>query len=260
MSYETIKLDIVESGQVGVLSISRPEAMNALNKQLLSELSQALTELESSTVRCLILTGEGKAFVAGADIKELQGLSGDDAYELSQSTHKLFSRLENAKFPVVAAVNGFALGGGLELALACDFIVASRKARLGLPEVGLGLIPGYGGTQRLSRSIGKNAARYLTLTGEMFEAEELYTWGLVSRVCEPNELMDVTLKITRSICQKGPLAVSLAKKAIHKGFNEDFVSALKLEAKGFSQAFESQDHAEGLSAFIEKRQPEFKGT
>ena len=255
-------LDFKTEGPIGVLSVKRPEALNALNKQVLADLDSALTKLEATTdIRALIITGSGeKAFVAGADIKEMEDINPSQSTEFARRGQSVFSRLENLKIPSIAAVNGFALGGGLELALACDFILASNKAKLGLPEVSLGLIPGYGGTQRLARHCGQQVAKLFVLTGDMFSAEQCLSFGLVTQVVEPQDLMAEAMKRAQSIAKRSPVAVRLAKEAISKGFDLSLKEGLALEAELFQKTFSSNDKTEGVKAFIEKRAPQFKGT
>jgi enoyl-CoA hydratase len=247
--------------KVGIIKIARPEAMNALNRQVLSELRELVTGLAGKPeIRALILTGEGeKAFVAGADIKEMESLNGSEAREMATHGQALLQKIEDLPFPVVAVVNGFALGGGLELALACDFMLASTKARWGLPEVTLGLIPGYGGTQRLSRVVGRASARRIALSGEMFTAQQGYEWGLFTQVCEPVDLMPAALKLAETLASRAPLAMALAKKAVNRGHDLELARGLELEAELFGKTFETHDHNEGIKAFIEKRAPDFQG-
>ena len=254
-------LNFEKQDHVGILKINRPQAMNALNGQLLSELDELLIQLsEDKTLRVLIVTGEGeKAFVAGADIKEMKDHSSDEAFKMAQNGQRIFSKLESLPFATIACVNGFALGGGMELALSCDMIVASEKAKFGLPEVSLGLIPGYGGTQRLARVVGANNARRIIFSGEMFSAEQAKSWGLVSEVYSPEDLMTSTLKLAKSISFKAPLAVSAAKKSLYEGIQTDLESGLQIEAEGFKEVFKTKDHDEGISAFMEKRRADFKG-
>lgn len=260
MAYETIKIDRSSDG-VGVLTINRPQAMNALNRQVLSEMESFLIDLKNvPDLRCLIVTGEGeKAFVAGADIKEMENFGPAEALSMAETGHRIFGLLEELPMPVIAAVNGFALGGGLELALACDFIVASHNAKFGLPEVSLGLIPGYGGTQRLSRVVGISTARMMVLTGDIFSAEQAQAWGLVTHLTSQEELLPLAKKLAQSVTARGPVAVATAKKVIQQGFDLPLKEALTLEAKSFSQVFASEDKNEGVKAFIEKRKPKFQG-
>lgn len=246
---------------IGILKIHRPQALNALNAELLEELDQWIHWSSQQTkLRAVVVTGEGeKAFAAGADIKSMQTLNGDAAYKMSRRGQEIFRRLEMTKFVTIAAVNGFALGGGLELALSCDFIIASEKAKLGLPEVSLGLIPGYGGTQRLWRLIGPAKAKLMTLTGEAITAQEAFQMGLVARCAPPTELISECLKIATMINKKSPLAVHFAKTVIDHNRDADAKSADEFEAQYFSKAFQTQDHHEGIQAFLEKRSAQFKG-
>jgi enoyl-CoA hydratase len=264
MDLKAVKYEVVSTAaglKIGVLKIARPEAMNALNKQVLQDLKLVLGELSSKRdIRALIVTGEGeKAFVAGADIKEMENHSPTQAREMALSGQALLQKLEDLPFPVIAAVNGFALGGGLELALACDFIVASNKARWGLPEVTLGLIPGYGGTQRLVRNLGRALARRVAMSGEMFTAQQGYEWGLFAQIAEPADLMGIAMKTAEAMASRAPLAVGWVKEAINHGDDRTQAEGLKLEADLFGRTFETKDHSEGIKAFIEKRPPVFQG-
>ncbi len=264
MDLKTIRFQIVTSSaghKIGVIKISRPEVMNALNKQVINDLKLLVHELESKNeLRAAILTGDGeKAFVAGADIKEMEHLTSSQARELSVSGQALLQKIEDLRFPFVAALNGFALGGGLELALACDFIVASNKCKWGLPEVSLGLIPGYGGTQRLSRNLGRALARRVAMSGEMFTAQQGYEWGLFAQVCESSELAGVAMRIAETLAARAPLATAWVKEAINHGSDRSQAEGLKLEADLFARTFETKDHVEGILAFVEKRAPDFQG-
>lgn len=264
MDSKTIKFDVVSGAngaRIGVLKIARPEALNALNKQVLHDLNLLLTELGNKReLKVLIVTGEGeKAFVAGADIKEMEKLSSTQAREIALSGQAIMQKIENLPFPVIAAVNGFALGGGLELALACDFIIASQKAKWGLPEVSLGLIPGYGGTQRLVRSVGRTMARRVALSGEIFTAEQGFQWGLFCQLAEPSELLSLAIKTAETLASRAPMAMAWVKEAINHGDDKTQAEGLKLEADLFGRTFETKDHIEGIAAFIEKRPPQFQG-
>lgn len=245
------------------LTIQRPESLNALNSQVLEELGSALSELENKKpheLQAVIVTGAGtKAFVAGADIKQINALDEQSGLNFAQAGQSLFRRIENLPAPVLAAVNGFALGGGLELALSCDFIVAAENAKFGLPEVSLGLIPGFGGTVRLSRVIGLAKARQLIYTGDMLSSAEAFELGLAVKVVKPEELMSVCLGIASTIATRGPVAVAQAKKSVNATFDLDIDQAMKLEAKCFAELFKTADVKEGTSAFIEKRKPVFSG-
>lgn len=247
------------------LKINRPKALNALNGDVLDEVGdflRQLSEMEFEHARGLIITGEGpKAFVAGADIKELNSLDEAGAVHFAQKGQTVFHELNLLKIPVIAAVNGFALGGGCELALACDFIYASKNAKFGLPEVSLGLIPGFGGTVRLARAVGIRKARELVYAGEMITADEAFTMGLVSRVFETtDEMMAEAKKKMDLIFTRGPLAVASAKNSINRAYDLDIEEAQKYEAAMFAKLFQSEDVREGTSAFIESRKPAFKGS
>jgi enoyl-CoA hydratase len=244
-----------------IVTINRPDKLNALNADTLTELEAALVELEGNAeVRGIVLTGSGsKSFVAGADINELKPLQGPEGVAKCYVGQGLLRRMEMLSKPIIAAVNGFALGGGCELALACDIRLASDNARLGLPEVSLGIIPGYGGTQRLPRVIGKGLALEMILSGEAIKAERAVQIGLVNRVVPQDRLLDEARELVRSIAKNGPLAVAAAKRAVHQGLDVDLDRGLQLEALGFGVLCGTRDKEEGLGAFLEKRKPEFKG-
>ncbi len=256
---ETINL--TKEGRIAIVEISRPKALNSLNKQVFDELAQVLAELKSDDdTGALIITGSGeKAFVAGADIKELATLDALTTRTLPSRGQGVFRTIETFPKPVIAAVNGFALGGGCELALSCHMRVASTSARMGLPEVGLGLIPGYGGTQRLARLIGKGVAMELTLTGGMIKSDRALAVGLVNHVVEPTELLDKCREIAGAILEKAPLAVRFALEAITHGLDLAEEEGERMEANLFGLAAGTQDATEGLNAFIEKRKAQFKG-
>lgn len=262
LDYQTIKLESKENG-VWVLTINRPESLNALNMQVLNDMADALrqiSEVDFETAKALVITGAGeKAFVAGADIKEMLDMSNEQAVAFAQKGQSVFHELNLLKIPVIAAVNGFALGGGLELALGCDFMIASDNAKFGLPEVSLGLIPGFGGTVRLTRAVGIRKARELTFTGEMIKADEALRLGIVSQVVPQSELMMAVNKKLEMIIAKSPLAVSKAKLSINQAFDLETEKALENEAEIFGGLFGSFDTTEGTKAFTEKRKPVFKG-
>ena len=254
MNYEILKLDIQDN--VGLITISRPKAMNALNSAFFKEFNSMLDEVENNeAIRVLVVTGEGKAFVAGADIAEMSNFNGEQGKEFSIVGQVTFSRLEKLKIPVIAAINGFALGGGLELALGCDFRFASTKAKLGQPEVSLGLIPGYAATQRLTRIVGMSNALYLLMTADMISGQRAYEMGLVQKVVEPEELMDEVMKTAKSLASKGKNAVAQVKAVTRQGAEMQFTDGEKLEAKVFGSMFETDETKEGISAFLEKRKP-----
>ncbi|MEF9921870.1 MAG: enoyl-CoA hydratase-related protein [Anaerovoracaceae bacterium] len=255
--YNNIKFETKE--QIGYVTINRPQAMNALNVEVLSELFDVFTAIEKDDqVRVVILTGEGKAFVAGADIAEMSKLNALEGRNMMISGHKVMNLIEAIEKPVIAAVNGFALGGGCELSLACDIRIASEKAKFGQPEVGLGIIPGFGGTQRLARLVGKGMAKYLILTAEVVPAAEAYRIGLVEKVVAPEELLEAAEKVAKTIISKAPIAIATAKSAINNGYDMDMKSASKFEIETFTAAFGSDDKAEGMAAFLEKRPAVFK--
>ena len=254
MEYKNLKIDISEG--VALLTINRPAAMNALNSAFFAEFNDLLNSIgKDDTIRILVITGEGKAFVAGADIAEMANMNFDQAYSFSQMGQKTFLRLEKMEIPVIAAVNGFALGGGFELAMACDFRIASSSAKFGQPEVNLGLIPGYAGTQRLSRIAGMGNALFLILTGEMITAEEALRTGLVQKVISPETLMEEVMKIARKIASNGSHAIRKAKEIIRKGREIPFQEGSKMESEAFSSLFNYPSTKEGMMAFLEKRKP-----
>ncbi len=251
---------IEADGPVAVLRISRPAAMNALNTDVLEDLEAALEVVEADPdLRVAVLTGEGNAFVAGADIKEMVTKTPLEARVFTQLGHRVFRRIEEMDTVVIAAINGFALGGGMELALACDIILASEKARVGLPEVGLGIHPGFGGTQRLPRMVGRWKAKELILTARQMTAGEARDAGLVNEVYPPDRLMEEAMRMARKIAGMGPVAVKLAKHVVNRGTEIDLDTALNYEIESVSLCFASEDRVEGLQAFVDRRKPEFKG-
>lgn len=255
--YENIKFEVKDA--IGYITIDRPKALNALNEDVLNELYDAFSKVEADeAVRCVILTGEGKAFVAGADIAQMSQMNALEGRNMMILGHKLMNYMEAIEKPIIAAVNGFALGGGCELSMACDIRIASTKAKFGQPEVGLGIIPGFGGTQRLSRLVGKGMAKYLIMTANMIGADEAYRIGLVEQIAEPEALMEAAEKVANTIISKAPIAVATAKAAINHGYDMDMKSASKFEIETFTAAFGSEDKTEGMAAFLNKRAPEFK--
>jgi enoyl-CoA hydratase len=244
-----------------LITVSRPAAMNALNQDTLSELAQKIQEsYQSAEIRGIIIIGEGeKAFIAGADIKELSALNQEQAFALAQKGQHLFKSIENCPKPVIAAVNGFALGGGCELAMACHLRLASENAKFGQPEVNLGIIPGYGGTQRLAQLVGRGKAMELILTGDLVPAQEAKALGLVNHVvANREELVTLARKIVGKMIAKGPVAIANSIKAINAGFSFEN-AGYDAEARLFAECAATQDFREGTSAFIEKRQPQFIG-
>jgi enoyl-CoA hydratase len=254
-------IQLAREDSVAVLTIDRPEAMNALDVGTLEELRDRLVELrEDDGVGAIVLTGAGdRAFAAGADIKYMSGLSVDEAKEWGGLGHDVGQLLETGPKATIAAVNGFALGGGCELALACDLRYAASTAKLGQPEVSLGIFPGWGGTQRLARACGIGVAKDLILTGRVVDADEALRVGLVNGVFEPGELLERTLEVARTIASKGLLAVAAAKVAINHALQGDHAENLRSEADSFGALFSSHDAKEGMTAFVEKREPNFSG-
>jgi enoyl-CoA hydratase len=259
MSYETIIFEKQEG--VAIIKFNRPKALNAINADVLSEMNDVLDTIEKDTsVRVLILTGEGeKAFIAGADISHMVTMSPLEARRFSVIGHDLGFRLENLPIPVIACVNGFALGGGTEMALACDFIYASESAKFGQPEINLGIIPGFGGTQRLPGLVGKARAKELCMTGVMIGAREAMDMGLVNKVFPPDKLWEETLKTANLIASKGRVSLRAVKQCIDRGFESDLRRGCQMEADVFGLCMASPDGKEGMGAFLEKRKPEFKG-
>jgi enoyl-CoA hydratase len=255
---KTVRVE--HEGAVSVVTIDRPERLNALDATVLSELEATFKTLNTrEETRAVIVTGEGKAFVAGADIAAMTQMTTGQAEEFAAMGHRVFAEIERFRCPVIAAVNGFALGGGCELALACDFIHASTKAKLGLPEVTLGLIPGFGGTQRLPRRVGVGHARELIYSGEMIDASEALRIGLVNRVHEPDALILAVKKLAETIATRGPVAVATAKAAVRDGADRPLPEANAIEVRAFGELFRSEDMREGTRAFVEKRKPSFTG-
>lgn len=250
-------LNFSKTGKLGIIEFTRTEALNALNSKTFDELNHLLNDVESdSDITVLILTGRGKAFIAGADIAEMKDKSPREAKEFSQRGQKTFSRLENFSMPVIAAVNGFALGGGLELALSCDFIIASEKAKFSAPEVNLGLIPGFAGSQRLARLVGIGMAKYLLFTASMVDANEGLRIGLVQKVFAHENLLDEVKKIAELIIEKGPMAVKAVKEVVNHGAIKGFESGQIKEADEFAKLFDGEGK-EGMNAFLEKRKPDW---
>ncbi len=259
MELETIIYQVEEG--IALVKINRPKVLNALNHQVINELEKVMTEIkEDESVKGVIITGEGeKAFVAGADIKEITKLDSTTGMEFALKGQKVFRLIETLGKPVIAAINGFALGGGCELAMACTLRVASEKAKLGQPEVNLGIIPGYGGTQRLPRLVGKGRALDLLITGRMIDANEALQWGLVNKVVPPEKLLDEAKELLKLILSKGPLAVKYAIEALDRGLEVSLEEGLRIEADLFGLSCATEDMKEGTQAFIEKRKANFAG-
>jgi enoyl-CoA hydratase len=253
---ETLKMSITD--QVATITFTRPNVLNALNSKVFEELISVFDQLEASdNLRVVILTGEGKAFVAGADIAEMHEKNPGQARIFSQIGHDVFSRIENFKVPVIAAVNGFALGGGLELAISCDFIVASENAKFSAPEVNLGLIPGFNGTQRLPRLVGPSYAKYMLFTCQAIDSQEALRIGLVQLVTPHESIMDKTYEIAKLIGSKGPQAIESVKRTVNYGLMNGYKEGSKMEMHEFSEQF-NEEGQEGMLAFLEKRKPVWK--
>lgn len=260
MVYENILYEVRDG--VGLLTFNRPKALNALNARTLEEVDDVVeSAMVEAGVRVLVLTGAGeKAFVAGADITGFQTLNPLQARHFAELGQRLFFKLEQLPKPVIASVNGFALGGGCEIAMSCDFIYASEKARFGQPEVNLGLIPGFGGTQRLARMIGRAKAKELCMTGEVIDAQQAKALGLVAKVFPAEQLFEETMKTARLLASRAQGVLRSLKQVISRGLDVDLKAACALEAEAFALCFASQDAREGISAFLEKRKPDFKGS
>ena len=253
-------LQFEEFEGIGVLTLNREDKLNALNSEVMDELSSFLTELKSTKLSGLIFTGAGeKAFIAGADIAQMKDMSSEQAQSFAVKGQKVTQLFEDLTTPVIAAVNGFALGGGLEMALACDFIICSANAVFALPEVSLGLIPGFGGTQRLAKIVGRNRAKELVYTGRMVKSDEAKEIGLVLSIHSDKEaLMLASKKILEKVSRNSSHAIGVAKVTINNGVDLDIAKGLKLESTNFGKIFDSYDMKEGTKAFLEKRKPQFK--
>ncbi|WP_315119419.1 short-chain-enoyl-CoA hydratase [uncultured Clostridium sp.] len=248
-----------KEGNIAVVTINRPKALNALNSETLRELDVIIDNLaDDEEVLAVILTGAGKAFVAGADITEMKDLNTVQGRKFGLLGNKVFRKLETLEKPVIAAVNGFALGGGCEISMACDIRIASQKAKFGQPEVGLGITPGFGGTQRLPRLVGTSMAKQLIFTGDIIGAEEALRVGLVNKIVEPEKLMDEAKEMAKKIAGNAPIAVKLCKAAINRGIQCDIDTGIAYEAEVFGECFSTEDQKEGMTAFVEKRDKCFK--
>ena len=248
-------------GAVGVITINRPEALNALNSAVLDDLNAVLDGVDQEAVRALVITGAGqKSFVAGADIGEMSTLSKAEGEAFGKKGNDVFRKLETFPIPVIAAVNGFALGGGCEISMSCDIRICSENAVFGQPEVGLGITPGFGGTQRLPRLIGANMAKEMIFTGKMVPAAEAKEIGMVNKVCPLANLMEEVMKTAKAIASKGKVSLRAAKQAVNTGLNADLATGLNIECDAFALCLASEDAKEGTSAFLEKRKAAFKGS
>ncbi|MGV8073205.1 MAG: enoyl-CoA hydratase/isomerase family protein [Syntrophobacteraceae bacterium] len=260
MAYETVIFDVQDG--IGLLTLNRPKAFNAFNDQMLDDLSDVIEKVRNdSSLRVLVLKGAGeKAFVAGADVGEFQGKNSLQARMWIEKGQEIFFRLEALPIPIIACVNGFALGGGLELALSCDFIYASEKAKFALPEINLGIHPGWGGTQRLTRLIGRAKTKELAMTGEMIDGKQAFELGLAAKLFPSETLFEETMKVAKHIASRSQLALRCIKLAVDRGVDTDLRTAIFLEAQTFGVNFAGSDAMEGVTAFLEKRQPDFKGS
>lgn len=257
MGYRHVLLD--RNDRLAIVTVNRPESLNALNEWVIRDIFECMKDIEQNHLAdCVILTGAGRSFVAGADISAMTDLKGDEGRDWTQEGAELMSFIENMRMPVIAAINGFALGGGCEIAMACDIRIASKKAKFSQPETGLGIIPGYGGTQRLPRLVGKGMAKYMIFTNDMIDATEAHRIGLVEKVVEPEQLMDVALEVAQKILQKAPLATRMAKRAINAATNTDLTTGVRYELEAYDIAFRSKDREEGMQAFLEKRTAVFR--
>jgi enoyl-CoA hydratase len=259
MSYENIIFETDEN--VAIIKFNRPKSLNAVNTEVLAELADALIKIEhDSNIGALILTGEGeKSFVAGADVSQMVNLSPIQLRKFSRDGQEILFALEELPIPVIACVNGFALGGGTEIAMACDFIYASEKAKFGQPEITLGVIPGFGGTQRLSRLVGKSMAKELCMTGVIISAREAKEIRLVNKVFSPETLWEETMAVAKAMAGKGKVSMRATKRCIDRGYDVDLHSGSYMESDAFALCMASSDGKEGMTAFLEKRKPEFKG-
>ncbi|BAP86540.1 enoyl-CoA hydratase/isomerase [Paucilactobacillus hokkaidonensis JCM 18461] len=258
-SYNNLLFDVTDG--IGTLTINRPKSLNALNSETLAEIGEALAEIkDNADVKVLVITGSGeKAFVAGADISQMVSMNSLGAAALSELAHNSFKTIESLPQITIAAVNGYCLGGGFELANSCDIRVASSKAKFGQPEVGLGIVPGFGGTQRLTRLVGRGKAKEIIATGAQITAQEAQSIGAVEEVVEPDQLMDKALEIAKAIMKNGPVAVRMAKYVIDKGADLDLNTAISFETQMWAQTFATKDQKEGMQAFLEKRHAKFSG-
>lgn len=257
MEYEFLKIERIDG--ISIMKVSAPKSLNALNSTILREIGDFVENLDDTT-RVLIITGDGeKAFVAGADIAEMAKLNEEEGYKFGALGAKVFRRIETLDIPVIAAVNGFALGGGCELAMACDIRIASNKAKFGQPEVGLGITPGFSGTYRLAKLVGQGYAKEMIFTGKAIRADEALRIGLVNAVYEPEELMPKAIEMAQKMTENAPLAIKYAKQCINESYDLVAEDAMELESRNFGKCFATQDQKDGMAAFLEKRKVVFKG-
>lgn len=259
MDYQFLKSEIKENG-ICIMTVSAPKSLNALNSTILKEIDAFVSDIDKEVVKVLIVTGDGeKSFVAGADISEMRDLNNIQAFKFAQDGTLAFKKLEDLDIPTIAAVNGFALGGGCELAMACDIRIASTKAKFGQPEVTLGIIPGFSGTYRLPKLVGPAIAKELIFTGKVIKADEALRIGLVNAVCEPEELMNQALAMAESMLKNAPLAIAAAKTCINNNHNFSTPGAMALENVYFSRCFTTEDQKNGMTAFLNKTKATFEG-
>jgi enoyl-CoA hydratase len=259
MAYKNIKIE--KKDGIATVKINRPQVLNALNKDTISELATAVEELDADkSIKVAILTGEGdKAFIAGADIKQMAEMTPLEAKKFAELGHNMLFKIENSRIPFIAAINGFALGGGCEVLMACDISIAAKSAKMGQPEINLGVHPGFGGTQRLPRLVGRMKAKELLFTGKNIDADEAFRIGLVNMVVDDDKLMDTANKLAGQIAGKSQIQTAFIKSLVNKGTDIDLNTACSLEISYFSSSFSTDDQKEGMKAFLEKRKPEFKG-
>lgn len=258
MVYKNIVVE--KKDGIGTIKMNRPQVLNALDKDTILELTKAVEELEKDkNIKVAILTGEGKAFIAGADIKQMKDMNSLEAKKFAETGHNLTKKIENSRLPFIAAVNGYALGGGCEVMMACDISIASASAKIGQPEINLGIHPGFGGTQRLPRLVGRMKAKELLLTGDNIDANEAHRIGLVNMVVPDEKLMEEVGKLANKIASKSSVQTDFIKSLVRKGMDLDLAEACSLEISYFSSSFSTEDQKEGMTAFLEKRKPNFKG-
>jgi enoyl-CoA hydratase len=258
MAYEFILVEPAYAEHIALIRLNRPKELNALNLQLMQELKQALYDLDANEeVRCIVITGNERAFAAGADIKQMESRTAIDMLKIDQ--FETWDQIRKTRKPVIAAVSGFALGGGCELCMTCDMIVASETAKFGQPEIKIGVMPGAGGTQRLTRAVGKALAMEMVLTGKFISAEEALKAGLINKVVPEEVYLDEAVKLAKEVAQQSPISVRLAKESVLKAFDTGLQEGLYFERKNFYMCFASEDQKEGMKAFVEKRKPDFKG-
>ena len=258
MEYKNILIE--KKDAIGIIKMNRPQVLNALDKDTILELTKAVEELgNDKNIKVAIITGEGKAFIAGADIKQMKDMNPADAKKFGEMGHNLTKKIENSRLPFIAAVNGYALGGGCEVMMACDIAIACASARIGQPEINLGIHPGFGGTQRLPRLVGRMKAKQLLLTGDNIDATEAHRIGLVNMVVPDDKITEEAEKIAIKIASKSTVQTAFIKTLVNKGMDVDLNKACNLEISYFSKSFDTEDQKEGMTAFLEKRKPNFKG-